>query len=372
MEIKGIKYIGPIFDHSGYGQASRGYILALNKLGIPLTVSPVAFDSVSPELGEDRVILSKLINKKIDYNIVIIHLTPEFWEQHKETGKTNIGYTVWETSRLHPDWPGYINNNVDAVMVGCSWSAEVFKNSGVEIPVFVVPHVMNMDEYNDIQPYTISGIKENAYKFYDIFQFMERKNPMALIKSYWATFQNDENVALILKTYRSNSSDEEKDLIKKSIRKLKEVTPLDKYPPVYLVLDVLSKKEILGLHRVGDCFVSLNRLEGFGLCSFEAGAAGNPIIVTGGGGVLEFAKPEHSYLVKYSWCPVFGMLGFPWYRGDQMWAEPDCGHAMKLMKRVYKDQDRARKKGEALKKYIAENFNQEKIGKTIINVIKSL
>jgi len=372
MEIKGIKYISPVFDHSGYGQASRGYILALNKLGIPLTVSPVAFDRVSPELGEDGAILSGLVNKKIDYNIVILHTTPEFWEKHKETGKTNIGYTVWETSRLHPTWPGYINNNVDAVMVGCSWSVEVFKNSGVEIPIFVVPHVMNMDEYNDIQPYTISGIKENAYKFYDIFQFMERKNPMALIKSYWAAFQNDENVALILKTYRSDFSDGEKDLIKKTIKELKRVTPLDKYPPVYLILDMLSKKEILGLHRVGDCFVSLDRLEGFGLCSFEAGAAGNPIIVTGGGGVLEFAKPDHSYLVKYSWCPVFGMIGFSWYRGDQMWAEPDCGHAIKLMRRVYNNQDKAREKGTVLKKYIAENFSPEKIGKTIIDVIKSL
>jgi len=372
MEIKGIKYIGPIFDHSGYAQASRGYILALNKLGIPLTLKPVTFDRVSPELGEDGAVLSGLVDKKIDYNVVILHTTPEFWEQHRETGKINIGYTVWETSRLHSAWPGYINNNVDAVMVGCNWSVEVFKNSGVEIPIFVVPHVMNMDEYSDIQPYTIGGIKEDAYKFYDIFQFTERKHPMALIKSYWAAFQNDENVALILKTYRTDSSDNEKDLIKKSIKKLKEMTPMDKYPPIYLILDILSKKEVLGLHRVGDCFVSLNRLEGFGLCSFEAGAAGNPIIVTGGGGVLEFAKPDHSYLVKYSLTPVSGMGWSPWYRGSQMWAEPDCGHAIKLMRRVYNNQDKARKRGTALKKYIAENFSQEKIGKTIIDVIKSL
>jgi len=372
MEIKGIKYVGPIFDHSGYAQASRGYILALNRLGIPLTLDPIKFDRTSPELGEDGAVLSGLVNKKIDYNIVILHTTPEFWEQKKEAGKTNIGYTVWETSRLHPDWPGYINNNVDAVMVGCSWSAEVFKNSGVEIPVFVVPHVMNMDEYNDIQPYTISGIKENAYKFYDVFQFTERKHPMALIKSYWAAFQNDENVALILKTYRSDFSAGEQDLIKKTIRKLKEVTRMDKYPPIYLILDILSKKEILGLHMAGDCFVSLDRLEGFGLCPFEAGAAGNPIIVTGGGGVLEFAKPDHSYLVKYSLTPVSGVTWSPWYRGDQMWAEPDCGHAIKLMRRVYNDQDKARKRGGILKEYIAKNFNQEKIGKTIIDVIKSL
>lgn len=372
MEIKGIKYIGPMFDHSGYGEASRGYVLALNKLGVPLTLKPIAFDRITPTLGEAGIVLSELVDKKIDYNIVILHTTPEFWEQHKETDKTNIGYTVWETSRLHPYWPDYINNNVDAVMVGCDWNVEVFKNSGVEVPVFVVNHGINMDDYDNIQPYTVGGIKEDAYKFYDIFQFTERKHPMALIKSYWAAFQNNENVALILKTYKDNFSNEEQDTIKKTIKKLKEVTVFDNYPPIYLILDILSKKEMLGLHKIGDCFVSLNRLEGFGLCSFEAGAAGNPIIVTGGGGVLEFAKPDNSYLVKYSLTPVSGMNWSPWYRGTQMWAEPDCGHAMELMKHVYNNQDEAIKKGIVLKKHIAENFSWKKIGKTMIDVIKSL
>ena len=54
MELKGIKYIAPVFDTSGYAQASRGYILALNKLGVPLTLESVSFENISPpNLGED-------------------------------------------------------------------------------------------------------------------------------------------------------------------------------------------------------------------------------------------------------------------------------------------------------------------------------
>ena len=43
MEIKGIKYTAPVYDGSGYAEASRQYIQALHSLGIPLTVEPVTF-----------------------------------------------------------------------------------------------------------------------------------------------------------------------------------------------------------------------------------------------------------------------------------------------------------------------------------------
>jgi len=376
MEIKGIKYFGPMFDHSGYGQASRGYVLALNKLGVPLTLKPITFEKEIPDWGEAGKVLGDLVNKNINYNVVILHTTPEFWEKHKEPNKINIGYCVWETTKLHESWPKFINDNVDAVMVGCEWNKQVFEDSGVKVPIFVVPHGMDMSEYDDIEPYSISGIKKDAYKFYDVFQFTERKHPTALIKSYWAAFRNDENVALILKTYRGDFSDKEKDAVRNTILKLKDVTRMDSYPPIYLVLDMLTRKEVLGLHKAGDCFISLNRGEGFGLSPFTAGAIGDPIIVTDLGGVLEYAKPEHSYLVKYSLTPVFGMNWSPWYNHGrdeaQMWAEPDCGHAIELMRHVYNNQHEAKEKGEALKNYITENLSWEKVGQKIIDVIESL
>lgn len=320
--MEGIKYIGPLFDGSGYAQAARGYVLALHKLGVPLTIHPVSFEKITPDLGNDGIILRNLINKKIKYDTVITHLTPEFWAGHKEEGKINIGYTVWETSLLHPDWPGYINN-MDACMVACEWNIEVFRNSGVTIPIHVVPHGIDTEGFTDVKPYSVKGVKDDAYKFYSIFQFTERKHPMALIKSYWAAFQNNENVALILKTYRSNHSAEEKEAIRATLKRLKEVTPMDKYPPIYLVSNLLSRDEVLGLHKYGDCLVSLDRGEGFGLVPFEAGAMGNPIMVTGLGGALEYANKDNSYLTNYTLTPVSGM---PWCMSINSLVKTDVGY----------------------------------------------
>ena len=372
MELKGIKYVGPMIDMSGYAQAARGYALALHKLGVPITLSPVSFEAGGADFGKAGQTLKALINKPIDYNVVLIHLTVEHYEKMREPGKLNIGYSVWETSKIHPKWVDWLNTTVDAVMTASDWGVEVYKNSGVDIPVFSVPHGIDMDEYEGIDPYDIAGVKPNAFKFYGIFQFFERKHPMALIKSYWHAFQNNENVALVLKTYRNGFSDEEKNVVKETIKRMKIMMPMENYPPLYLIGNMLDRDEVLGIHKACDCLTHLDRGEGFGLVPFEAGACGTPIMVTGWGGALEYAKPEHSYLVNHTLTPVFGMPTSPFYRGDQLWAEPDCAQASRLMQHIFKNQEEAANKGRMLQKYIADNFSWDKMGMRIIEVIKSL
>jgi len=312
VDIKGIKFVGPVLDQSGYAKASRENILSLYKLGVPLTVSPISFEHAKPDLGESGKILNSLINKNIDYNIVIMQCTPEFYSKYREEGKVNIGYTVWETTALHPDWKSYINTNVDACMVACEWNVSVFKNSGVTVPVISIPHVVEVTTQDDVVPYDVTSIKENAYVFYNINQFTERKNILSLIKTYWRTFRNGENVALVLKTYRNDYSDTEKDMVRDIVRRLKIVSPMkdsNSYPPIYLVLDVLSEDGIKGLHKRCDCYVTMDRGEGFGLSSATAGAFGNPLIATGFGGVTEYAKLDNSYLVDFVETSVCNM---PW------------------------------------------------------------
>jgi glycosyltransferase involved in cell wall biosynthesis len=372
MKIIGIKYISPMFDNSGYGKASRGNILALHKLGIPITLRPISFEQTKPDLGEDGKILKSLVDKVIDYNIVIIHSTPEFWAKFNEPSKTMVGYTIWETSLLHPDWIPYINNGAKKVLVGCEWNVDVFKKSGVTIPIGVVPHGLDVKKYQDNKPYQIAGIKEDAYVFYDIFQWQERKNPIGLLKAYWYAFQQNENVALVLKTYRGGYEESEKAAIRDTIKRLKQNSPLDKYPPVYYISEMLSESELLGLHARGNCYVSLDRGEGFGLGPFEAGATGNPIIVTGFGGVTEYAKVSTAYLCKFTLTPVFGMPWSPWYRGDQLWAEPDIHDGIMLMRRVYELQEESRKRGEDLKTFITNRFTWEHIGKRIIKELQEI
>ena len=370
MEIKGIKYAAPVFDGSGYAEASRQYIQALHGLGIPLTVEPVSFEPLRPDLGESGRLINSLVDKPIDYNIKLMHLTPEHYPKFRENAMFNVGYSIWETSKLHPSWPGYINENVELAFVGCDWNVGVYKESGVTAPLVKIPHGIDVSSFDHIDAYGLGGVKPEDYVFYSIFQWTERKHPLALIKAYWSEFREDENVVLVLKTYRSDYSEREKDIIRDTIVRMKKIMFFDNYPRIRLITDILSRDEILGLHKRGDCFVLLQRSEGFGLPHFEAAACGNPIITTGMGGNMEFTKPDNSYLVDYVWTPVFGMPWCPWYRGDQWWAEPDIKHGAQLMRHVFENRDEAQQKGKLIKNYIKENFTWEKVAHMMIDAIK--
>ena len=371
-KIKGIKYTAPIFDGSGYARASRGYIMALHSLGVPITLNPVSFEKARPDLGKDGEILKSLVNKNIDYNINFIHLTPEFYEKHRETDKTNIAYTVWENSKLHKSWPVFINNNLDGVITGSEWGAGIFRDSGVTIPVGVCSHAMEVKEFENVDSYQINGISDKTFVFTDIYQWTEKKSPLDAIKTYWATFQNDEDVALIIKTYRNDFSEEEKNAIRRTIKRVKDQMPMDKYPPLYLILNMLSEEEIAALHNRCDCLISLNKGEGVGLVPLQSAAQGNPLIITGWGGSLEYAKPELAYLVNYTLEPCFGMNYSPWHDGTQWWAKADLKHASELMMHVYNNREEARERGRKLKKHIATNFSYEAIGKRMISEIEKI
>ncbi len=373
MDIGGIKYTAPFFDGSGYAEAARQYVLALHRLGIPLTLEAISFEPARPDLGETGKLIHSLVDKNIPYNIKIIHLTPEHYEAYREGDPIfNIGYSIWETSKLHPSWPDHINNNVDHALVGCGWNVQVYRESGVTIPITMIPHGIDVNEYEGIEDFAIAGPKKDDFIFYSIFQWTERKHPMALIKTFWSEFTEHEKVALVLKTHRSSYAESEKEVIRDTIRRLRKVMPIDSYPRIYLITDMLSREEILGLHKRGDCFVLFQRSEGFGLPHFEAAACAKPIITTGMGGNMEFTKPKNSYLVNFTWTPVFGMPWCPWYRGDQMWAEPDLEHAALLMRRVFEHRDEATERGRRIKKYVERNLSWDTVGQLLIETIKKM
>jgi len=374
MDIKGIKYIAPVFDVSGYAEAARNYILALHSLGVPITITPVSFEQGSAEIDkEDEIILKSLVNKSIDYNIVLIHLTVEHYQRFIESDKINIGYSIWETHRISDEWVNWINSSMDLIFTASDWGVDVYKKSGVYKPIIKIPHCINIKNYEDVEAYKVSGVPEDAYKFYAIFQFIERKNPVALLKAYWSAFQNNENVALIIKTYRANFSEDEKKAIRTMIRRIKDTMVFDNFPPVYLILDKLSRNEILGLHNYCDCLVHTDRGEGWGLSPFTAGAMGNPIIVTGWGGITEYAKSYNSYLVDYVLEPVFGMSHIsPFYNSTQLWAYPSIFQASQSMKYVYEHPEEAKEMGKKLQYDIIHNFNHTVVGNQIVEAIKAL
>lgn len=371
----GVKYVGPVNDFSGYGEASRNYIFSLHERGIPVTVSPRNFDPNPPPIADEkqRELLGSLINKDIPYDIVIIHLTPDLYPQHVEKGKYNIGFVAWETSLFHPRWVQACNV-LNEVWVPCQWNVGAVRNSDIKIPVYRVPHGIDTSTFDVAggKEFTVNGLDKGTFKFYSIFQWIYRKNPEGLLRAYLNAFDETDDVALVLKSYRVGGA-RDKTYIRDTILDIKKDMNIGSYPRVILIGDILSKTQMLGLHLYGDACVGLHRGEGWGLPLFEAGLAGKPVIATGLGGNTEFMTSENSYLVDYQMTFVSGMSSFnPWYLGNQQWAEPNIVHASALMREVFENREEAFRKGQMLRQKILDEFSWGKVADVMIDRLKSI
>lgn len=365
-----VKYVGSVLDSSGYAAAARNYIVALNKTGqVDLTVGVASFEQVKTSHGPLQQEVTSLINKQIIPDIQIIHLTPENFPSWKLNNCYNIGYTVWETDTLPDKWVP-LCNSMDEIWVPSDWNVEVFKNSGVTVPIFCVPHGFSLPPE---QPLTNAKlpIPDDCYAFYSIFQWIERKAPLHLLTAYFTEFRPEENVVLLIKSYRLNTSQKEQAAIREQVKMVKQSTNLHSFPKLLFFGDLLTAEEMDALHRRGDCFVLPSRAEGFSICHAEALTYKNPVIGTNYSGNLQFMNKENSLLVDAHKTPTMGML-FNNYHAGMNWSHPHIDDLKKCMRWAYEHQEEAKEMALRGLQLISEEFSWEAIGRLILNRLKAI
>jgi glycosyltransferase involved in cell wall biosynthesis len=366
-----ILYTGALFDSSGYAEASRNYVSALiDQPGIELAAQSVSFEGWKTNLEAFNQKVQPFLNRDIGTpDVHIVHLTPENFPRFRRPGVKTIGMTVWETDTLPPGWVP-LCNLMDEIWVPCDWNVEVFRASGVTVPVRKIPHCIDTSEFQNVKnSESIAGqINSNRFNFYSIFQWSSRKNPEGLLRAYLSEFEPSDNVALVLKTYYMNNSAQDKQMIIDAIKRVKSDLQLAETPPVLLIHGGMSRNEILTIHNCCDCFVLPHRAEGWGVPHFEALAMGKPVISTGYGGNLEFMQLANSWLLSFFITPVAGM-GRPTYNGKMHWAEPNLDNLQRSMREAYTNRELTKSKGAAGKLKV-EQFNLQKVGARIVEVLR--
>ena len=364
-----VTYVSACFDASGYAEAARNHIAALDSVGVKVAVDPVSFEGFKSDLGKLGVLVSSMVNQKAKNDIQILHLTPENYNRYINRGRYNIGYCAWETDKLPEQWIPLINQ-CDELWVPCEHNVKAFKDSGITKPVFSMPHPLDLNyvEQVDASNSVFANVSDNDYIFYSIFQWTERKNPLGLLKAYLTEFDRDENVVLVLKTYLANpGSPQESNKIKTLIKDIKARLYLRSYPKILLVSSLLSRQQIQALHAEGDCFISTHRCEGFGLPIAEAMLAGNPVITTGYGGPADFVqKNKTGFPIDYRLTPCYGMP-WPTYTGKMLWADPDVMNTREHMRYIYENQEKAKLIGCQGQEFLKKNYNWEILGNKMKN-----
>lgn len=381
--IKGVKYIS-LAETTGYGLSAAAYIRALLKAGVPVTWWPrvmehgryvpavdpaqvrAAFSSV-PDLED----VHASFHASVEYDTVVVHLTPEHWPALRETGKRMIGYTVWETDRLPLHWPPLLEG-YDLILTPSAFSREVLAPHA-DSPVRVMPHLPRTDwpcaDAASLAAFRRRfGVGENDFLFYTINTWILRKAVWLTLHAFLLAFSDTQQAALLIKT---NPHGEAEGKGWGPSRRLFDRI-MANYPdpaPVVFVPDELSHDDIGTLHLTGDAFISLTRSEGFGMGAFDAAAAGTPVIMTGWSGQRDFLPPEHACLVDFELRQVREHLG-DHVPQEQHWAHADLDHAMDWMRRLYDNPAEARRRGAGLQAHIAEHFTTGSITRRFLEALR--
>ncbi|MDR1876754.1 MAG: glycosyltransferase family 4 protein [Flavobacteriaceae bacterium] len=350
----GVNLSGFFHAEIGFGEAIRGNLNALQKVGIK--VQAVNFNlNLKHRLNDDSI--STVENNTYPVNIIHVNMDTigQFLKEKSldfYKGKYNIGYWAWEME----DFPEKYRENF--AFYDEIWTCSKYCLDSISlkspIPIVNIPHSINIQE-EDINKEYDAELPKDTFKFLFIFDYnssIVRKNVLAVIEAFEKAFgKENTKVCLILKTSIPSYYIDDKNEIMNRIKDFRNVIYKE---------EMLRRENLLSLISQSDCYVSLHRSEGFGLTIAEAMALGKPVIATGYSGNMEFMNVNNSFLVKYKIVKLERDLG-PLVK-ENSWSEPDVEHAAELMNFVFENQEYANEIGIRAKKDIQQNFSLTAIG----------
>lgn len=277
-----ILFRGPYPQRDGWGQASRDFLRALTKTEHQIKAIPIIMANlVGGELPDDIKQLEQTEFTHLD--VYIQHALPSLME--RQQGVLNIGLCATETNHLeNTGWVKNINE-MDALFVWTDQEKLNMMESGVTIPVHVVPQPIDTQFFDSVTDRFDEDLVNDNFVFYFVGEWNERKNLNDLILAYWREFTPDEKVKLLIKASAGFTSP---DVLGKSLTthldRLKSVFRLYNkstyYPEVIVIAEYLSNEDLVKLHNSCDCFVTTSYGEATCIPLLNAAYLGKTVICT--------------------------------------------------------------------------------------------
>jgi glycosyltransferase involved in cell wall biosynthesis len=359
-----IVWRGAATDPSGYGEATRNYVLGLAKAYPNIKLQNETFFSGAP-CTDHWVELNRLSGR--DFTVdepytYVQHLTPENYRLGPGKCRRHVGVTTFETDRLPEPWRIPLRA-MDEVWTHSAWGRDVFEECGIK-NVVVVPHGVDCDRFrpngSTLSRLHLSGLGgDGAFTFGSNFDWSERKNPRALLTAYWREFRRSDDVALVIKSYHQFPVAKSRAFIQNYVRTLRAelgIHELDS-PPIYLVSDMLDGDALAQFYRSLHAYVLPSRGEGWGLTYTEAMASALPTIGPDWGGNTEFMNKDNSLLLKTKLVPIHPsqVKNQPQYAGHR-WADVDVDELRSHMRTLYDSKETCKRLGDEARRTMVRDF----------------
>ncbi len=389
---------GPVLSQSGYGEQARFAMRAIrsredlfNIFILPLNWGQtgwVSLDNQERKWIDEKIKATHLYTQQGGTFDISLQVTiPNEFER---IAPVNIGYTAGiETTKVSSAWLNKVNE-MDKIIVVSNHSKDVFKDTVYTAQHPTTGHSIKLECNSPIEVvnYPVRDFKKQKinlnldydFNYLAISQWGPRKNFDNLIN--WFIEENaDKEVGLVLKTSIKNNSLTDREFTE---NKLKSIIAAhgDIKCKVYLLHGDLTEEELTGVYQDKKikCLISTTHGEGYGLPLFEAAYNGLPVICVGWSGQKDFLYvPQKSGKLK----PMFTEVAYElksvqpeavWngvIEKDSQWAFPKEESFKKALREVRSENSRCRRNASKLKKYLRENFTEDKMYSQFVDHVTS-
>lgn len=382
-----ILYVGHYSGDTGWGQAARDYILAMDSVGLDVVCREIKLRHNSRPLPTRiRELEAK---SSVGCDVVIQHVLPEHMEYMG--GVKNIALYVDEVFHTRRN---------DSVVTKLKMMDEVWcPNRRLRdwcdcyglcnsINSVLIPHAFDTTKIMS----SSSGFnfnKEGNFCFYTIADTHRRKNLVGLIQAFNIAFQPHEPVSLVVKT-GSNSMSPTELRSHLDVITNKCVTALSlrkEYKSPIFITERFSDEMITDMHKKLDCFVLPSFGEAWCIPGFEAMAHGKFPVLTRDGGPEDYIDDWFAFnnnvnskgngiLISGNTEAVIGVEnGVDYiYNANNTWCVPSVVDVADGMRQAYEilnsesNESRLRRQQTTFDKVVSE-YSYDNIGRLIKHAI---
>ncbi len=368
---KTVKIVGPFFTNYSLARVNRGFARGINSLGTEFEAKLFVTQEESDYYPTDEELDSrpeiKEIFSKEDFfsDFAIYNNFPK--NTANPLGLTNLNarikliYVAWEESIYPSNWVEEINAEANGVMTISSFTRDILFNSGVRVPIFVVPCALDQ-EYFDSKLETFTLNTQKSFKFLHVSSGKKRKGVDVLLKAYFSSFTNQDDVTLIIKSSPGPDNDIDRIIGELSSETSPEV--------IHINNPEVSEQDMKNLHHTASAEVYPSRSEGFGIPVLESMFYGKPVIATAYSGYLDFLNEDNGHLVDYQLVPTSDS---ELVNIGARWAEPDTDDLARKMRFVYENKDSIEVTRRAIKaQKVATDYTWENAGEKAVEFFRNL
>ena len=336
---------GFLVDPTGFGEAARRYLHALDVAGAEVGLGHLLMDG-GDQLDPKENWTWAGITKRRPMSNADVHFVLAQAAQIpmvRLKARKQIGFTSWETTKLPPSYLAGVSG-LDALILPCAQNTTLYADAGYDRAHFVPIPVIGPYEWAEgwegklkragegMAEYLKIG--DETFVFYTVATWQPRKNPEGILISYLTAFSGYDDVLLVMKV---SGGAAQLQMARNRYRDLLVDLNIPNPPKVQFIGGAaqFTEEGLWGVHARGDCYVSLSRGEACCIPLVDAYAIGTPVIAPRWGGHRDYMSvKDDCWRVVGGWTPV--VQRYPFFDGSQRWFEPNLCEAQYGLQQIYK------------------------------------